>query len=143
MAGQVQNGKAFEYALALQYYSKLQEMGINVELIENAALSVARGYFQGFSTAVQKKYNASAIATLDTMLKIEPGLTNPNTDKDVLKIMLSADGDGADGDVRDVVFKRDKPVWEIGFSAKNNNDAVKHSRLSSVLDFGKSWVGVQ
>ena len=32
--------------------------------------------------------------------------------------------------------------WQIGISAKNNHRAVKHSRLSQRIDFGKKWLGV-
>lgn len=139
---QVKNGKAFEYALAKQYYEYLNSHGINVELVEDDAIVVARNYYNEFSLAKQSRFDISAQATIQTMIKIEPGLTNPNGVNNILKIKLVSDSEGADGDVRDVVFKRDSPVWEIGFSAKNNNDEVKHPRLSSVLDFGNSWVGV-
>lgn len=136
---QVKNGKAFEFALANQYVAKLQTLGVNVQLIENSALEIARGYYQDFDQHSQQKFDVAASSTIDTMLKIEPGLS---VQSGMLKVYLSADGDGANGDVRDVVFQRAKPTWEIGFSAKNNNDAVKHSRLSSKIDFGNSWVGV-
>ena len=139
---QVRNGKAFEFALAKQYYEYLKEMKVNVVLLENDAIRIARNYYNDFSASEKKKFDESASATILTMLKIEPGLTHPNGERNELTISLSADGDGENGDVRDVVFKRSSPVWEIGFSAKNNNDAVKHSRLSSGLDFGYSWVGV-
>ena len=46
---QVRNGKAFEYALAKQYYEYLNNHGINVELIENDAIVVARTYYNEFS----------------------------------------------------------------------------------------------
>jgi hypothetical protein len=141
-ASNVINGKAFEYALATQYYEYLQRNKVNVELVENDAINIARNYYNEFSSSEKKRFDNSALATISTMIKIEPGLTHPNNEEDLLKITLSADGDGIGGDVRDVVFKRESHIWEIGFSAKNNNDAVKHSRLSSVLDFGKSWVGV-
>ena len=139
---QVRNGKAFEYALAKQYYEYLCNEGVNVELLENDAFAVARNYYNGFTSAQKRRFDDSASATINTMIKIEPGLMYPNNNGNVLKIALNSDNDGAEGDVRDVVFKRESPAWEIGFSAKNNNDAVKHSRLSSVLDFGKSWVGI-
>ena len=139
---QVKNGKAFEYALAKQYYEYLRNVGINVELIENDAISVARGYYNELQDSEKNSFDNSATATISTMIKIEPGLTNPTGENNILKIKLISDSEGAEGDVRDVVFKRDSPLWEIGFSAKNNNDAVKHSRLSSVLDFGNSWVDV-
>ena len=76
------------------------------------------------------------------MVKIEPKLVHQSNNRDVLHIMLNEDSDGQSGDVRDVVFQRFHPSWEIGFSAKNNNDAVKHSRLGRALDFGEQWVGV-
>ena len=132
---QVKNGKAFEYALAKQYYEYLRDVGINVQLIENDAIVVARNYYNEFSLVERNRFDNTAQATIQTMIKIEPGLTNPNGVNNILKIKLVADSEGVEGDVRDVVFKRDSPLWEIGFSAKNNNDAVKHSRLSSVLDF--------
>jgi len=37
---------------------------------------------------------------------------------------------------------RSSQKWEIGISAKNNHRAVKHSRLSMSIDFGKKWLGV-
>lgn len=139
---QVKNGKAFEYALAKQYYDYLKNAGVNTELLENDAIAVARNYYNEFPPNEKKRFDDSAFATISTMIRIEPGLTYPNGRGNVLKISLSVDNEGADGDVRDVIFKREAPLWEIGFSAKNNNDAVKHSRLSSVLDFGYSWVNV-
>lgn len=41
--------------------------------------------------------------------------------------------------MRDIVIRRDDIEWEIGLSIKHNHDAVKHSRLSHKLDFGKEW----
>ena len=34
-----------------------------------------------------------------------------------------------------------KKGWNIGLSCKNNHEAVKHSRLSRTIDFGKEWLG--
>jgi len=139
---QVKNGKAFEYALASTYTNKLRDLGINVSLFENSALNVAEGYFMDFPDEVQAQYIEAASQTLDTMVRLEPGLIAQRDESDMLNVCLNDDSKGEIGDVRDVVFSRLSPKWEMGFSAKNNNDAVKHSRLSSVLDFGKSWVGV-
>lgn len=137
---QVKNGKAFEYSLAFQYFTYLKSIGKSVVLVENSALKVARNYYNGFCKSKQNGFDVAAQQTIETMLKIEPGLYAQKNSNDVLSIMLQNDSEGIDGDVRDVVFRRVKPTWEIGFSAKNNNDAVKHSRLSHVLDFGKEWV---
>lgn len=138
---QVKNGKAFEFSLAHQYYSCLQSIGNNVELVENSALKVARDFYNSFPDEKKKEFDIAAKQTIETMLKIEPGLHAQKNCSDKLFISLQNDSEGAVGDVRDVVFRRIKPTWEIGFSAKNNNDAVKHSRLSRVLDFGKEWLG--
>lgn len=138
---QVKNGKAFEYSLAYQYYRHLRSIGKSVNLIEDSAMSVARGFYNELNDAKKQGFDLAAQNTIDSMLKIEPGLYAQKNRDDILSIMLQNDDEGKDGDVRDVVFSRINPSWEIGFSAKNNNDAVKHSRLSHILDFGKEWVG--
>lgn len=138
---QVKNGKAFEFSLAYQYFACLQNMGKAVELVENSALNVARCYYNSFPEKKKEGFDVAARRTIETMLKIEPGLQGQKDSEDKLYISLQNDSEGAAGDVRDVVFRRLNPSWEIGFSAKNNNDAVKHSRLSSTLDFGNEWFG--
>lgn len=137
---QVKNGKAFEYSLAYQYYTYLLSKRKNVELVQNSALKVARDFYNSFSNDKKEDFDVAAIQTIETMLKIEPGMLAQKDASDKLFIALQSDSEGALGDVRDVVFRRITPSWEIGFSAKNNNDAVKHSRLSRILDFGKEWL---
>lgn len=139
---QVKNGKAFEYALAVQYSCYLKENGVNLVLVENAAYEDAKRYYDASVFADRRRFDYCAALTIDTMVRIEPGLTAVGKPNECLQIYINQDNAGENGDVRDVVFQRMKPSWEIGFSAKNNNDAVKHSRLSKVLDFGNSWFGV-
>ena len=139
---QVRNGKAFEFAIAKTYANYLEEHGLNVEFAKNRALQVAQRFYYEFPEETQRKFDNAAYQTIDTMVKIEPKLVNQGNPKDALHIMLNEDSDGQSGDVRDIVFQRFHPSWEIGFSAKNNNDAVKHSRLGRTLDFGKQWVDV-
>ncbi len=139
---QVRNGKAFEFAMAKTYATYLEEQGLQIEFEKNRALQVAQGFYYEFPESIRSKFDNAAYQTIDTMVKIEPKLISQTSMKDVLRIMLNEDSDGQTGDVRDVVFQRFHPSWEIGFSAKNNNDAVKHSRLGRTLDFGKQWVGV-
>lgn len=138
---QVKNGKAFEFSLAYQYYSYLTSIGTNVLMVENSALNVARDFYLSFPKEKRDEFDMAAKQTVETMLRIEPGLLTQKNNSDMLFISLQNDAEGAAGDVRDVVFRRISPSWEIGFSAKNNNDAVKHSRLSRTLDFGKEWLG--
>lgn len=140
---QVKNGKAFEYALAKVYANFVSMQDKAVNLIENEAIKQARGYYSQFSAVEQAKFHEAATQTIETMVRIEPGILAQKNNDDILKIMLNSDMEGQHGDVRDVVFLRNTATWEIGFSAKNNNDAVKHSRLSKVLDFGEKWVGVK
>ncbi len=139
---QVENGKSFEYALAIQYQSYLNRIGLNVCLVENDALKNAKKGWEKQTEESKNRFLAAAKQTIGTMVKIEPGLVTQKNERDVLSIMLQSDQRGEEGDVRDVVFHRVTPSWEIGFSAKNNHEAVKHSRLSHVLDFGKEWLDV-
>ena len=139
---QVKNGKAFEYALAKAYAEYVKEQRRKVVLEESSAMRQARAYYNEFSETEQEKFDVAAYQTIDTMVRIEPGILSQRNDSDILRISINSDSEGESGDVRDVVFQRIRPSWEIGFSAKNNNDAVKHSRLSNQLDFGERWVGV-
>lgn len=139
---QVKNGKAFEYALASEYYNYLRTQKLAVQIVCDASFSKNKSYFDAFSPEEQSRYRASARATIRTMVLIEPGLTAQEFPYDILKIRMAKDSEGQLGDVRDIIFSRELSNWEIGFSAKNNNDAVKHSRLSNQLDFGKDWLGV-
>ena len=75
------------------------------------------------------------------LLDIEPRLSNGISDKDILQLEIVSDKEGQTGDVRDVLAIRSLQKWEIGISAKNNHRAVKHSRLSNDIDFGKKWLG--
>ncbi|MBQ3657897.1 MAG: HaeIII family restriction endonuclease [Bacteroidales bacterium] len=143
MAGtQVRNGKAFEYALATAYGSYLQEQGIFLTVVEDDAYRNAQSFYNSVSFVERKRFDYCAALTIETLVKLEPGLRHIGSNTQMLNIYISPDDAGEHSDVRDIIFKRTNPCWEIGFSAKNNNDAVKHSRLSSVLDFGKSWFGI-
>lgn len=138
---QVRNGKAFEYALAKEYYKYILSEGKKVELVDDDKLRVAKEYYDDFDVRNQELYDLSARASIPTMIKLEPGFLSQASDDDVLYIRLASDQEGVSGDVRDVIFYRPKVGWQLGFSAKNNNDAVKHSRLSMSIDFGDKWMG--
>ncbi len=139
---QITNGKAFEYAIAKVYHDHLNSHGKNAVLVDNEALQQAKRYYDHFNTKGQQMFDLAASQTIETMIKIESGLISQKNEEDILNIYLQKDQEGENGDVRDVVFKRSNSKWEIGFSAKNNNDAVKHSRLGKKLDFGIAWLGI-
>ncbi len=77
-----------------------------------------------------------AKAALKIIERLEPKMSDYTGD---LVISLQTDSKGQEGDVRDVIITIDK--WEIGLSCKHNHEAVKHSRLSDTIDFGKDWFG--
>lgn len=139
---QVRNGKAFEYAIAKMYCEYICQQGRNAVLVENDACAQAKMYYEEFDDVEKQKFDKAASETIETMIKIEPGLMAQKDEEDELKVYLQKDQEGEEGDVRDVVFSRLHPRWEIGFSAKNNNDAVKHSRLGKILDFGEVWLNI-
>lgn len=139
---QTRNGKAFEYALAEQYSCFLKENGVNLLLVKDSAYDDAKRHYDDSSFASRRRFDYCAALTIDTMVRVEPCLLAVGKPDECLRIFINKDSAGEAGDVRDVVFQRVRPSWEIGFSAKNNNDAVKHSRLSKILDFGDSWLGV-
>lgn len=62
---------------------------------------------------------------------------------DELELKIQSDDKGKEGNVRDVLIIRRGIEWEIGLSVKHNHFAVKHSRLSKNLDFGKKWYGIE
>lgn len=139
---QVKNGKAFEFAIAQSYFTYLNSIGINAQLIRDTAFYNAQKSFDTFPDSHKETFVKSAEATIATMMKIEPGFTSQKNDTDILTIRIATDSEGIGGDVRDIIFQRKAANWEIGFSTKNNNDAVKHSRLSNILDFGQKWLDV-
>lgn len=145
MPSQTDNGKAFEYSVAAEYDGHLSSLGLNVSLIRDAAFSIAQSKYNLFKPVEQRRFDTAAKATIPTLLKLEPGLTSPADEKDLLTIRIAPDSAGQLGDVRDIIFKRPFSLenWEIGISAKNNHEAVKHSRLSPTIDFGREWIGTK
>ena len=139
MPSQNEAGKAFEYALLKQSYERISDKH-SASIIENSSFHIAQKCFNLFSKTEQTKYLKAASVAIKHIIELEPRLENPNSSKDVLTLQIVADAAGIKGDVRDVLFIRSTQNWEIGISAKNNNKAVKHSRLSDRIDFGKEWL---
>lgn len=142
MPSQVENGKAFEYAIALAYYDYLKSISVLTWLHEDSSLQNGRRCYEIQEDDKQYEFYLAAQKTIETMVAIEPGLVSAKNSSDFLSIRLASDAEGIIGDVRDVIFSRpnNSMGWEIGISAKNNHDAVKHSRLSPKIDFGNEWM---
>ena len=57
---QVKNGKAFEYAIALEYHRYLRSKDIKVEFLEDKAFKTARSFFNSFDEEQQQLFCLSA-----------------------------------------------------------------------------------
>ena len=138
---QMTTGKSFEYALLTQFEEKLKDK-TNLEVLKNSAFYVSKSCFDSVSQTEKSEYLLSASFAVNFLMDIEPRLSNDIGKNDILQLEILSDHHGESGDVRDVLAIRLLQKWEIGVSAKNNHVAVKHSRLSSRIDFGKKWLGV-
>jgi len=141
MASQTINGKAFEYALLFEFYERLKTI-TSVSTTENEPFNNAKGCFDSFVEQEQDTFRITVSAAINFLIDIEPRLSNGISNEDSLVLEIVSDQAGIAGDVRDILIIRSLQKWEIGISAKNNHRAVKHSRLSLNIDFGKKWLDV-
>lgn len=142
VAKQTINGKAFEYAVLLEFQARLTSLVSVIEIIENEPYNTALNCFNSFIETEQEKFRLIASFAINYLIDIEPRLSNQIDIDDVLQLEIVPDKAGESGDVRDVLALRSSQNWEIGISAKNNHRAVKHSRLSNDIDFGQKWLGL-
>lgn len=132
-------GRAYEYAWMQILYQTLHKLR-KVRIIENSSLAVNARAWSDMDDYMQETFRISANAAINAVLELEPRLSENGEDE--LTLELQKDSEGIRGDVRDIVIRRQKIEWEIGLSIKHNHDAVKHSRLSHKLDFGRDWFGM-
>ena len=130
-------GKAFEYACASEIYDKYKEKNLIV-FERSPQLETAKRSFFNLSKEEQDRYIKGAQAAIKIIDRFEPKLSNDDSN---LYLSLQTDSKGISGDVRDIVCKKGTN-WEIGISCKHNHHAVKHSRLSDRIDFGKEWFDI-
>ncbi|MBM3437161.1 MAG: HaeIII family restriction endonuclease [Bacteroidetes bacterium] len=141
MPTQTEAGKAFEFALLIQFFNHLNGV-CNIRISKDESYQNALECFDLFSSSSQNKYLKAADAAVHHILELEPRLADPINENDTLVLEIAPDSAGIRGDVRDILFLRSSQNWEIGISAKNNHKAVKHSRLSENIDFGREWVNI-
>lgn len=142
VAKQTINGKAFEYAVLLEFQARLTSLVSVIEIIENEPYNTALNCFNSFIETEQEKFRLIASFAINYLIDLEPRLSNQIDIGDILQLEIVPDKAGESGDVRDVLALRSSQNWEIGISAKNNHRAVKHSRLSNDIDFGQKWLGL-
>ena len=142
----VRNGLAFEYAIIQEYVSYFKEHGMLYKINEDKAYADAKSKYEsckkkGGDLAVEG-FHLAAKSSVELLVAIEPGLCAPTSDNDFILITRMPDVRGEEGDVRDIVFERKAHNWQCGISAKNNNNFIKHPRLSNAkdnADFLKKW----
>lgn len=138
--GQTKKGKAFEYACLSAFEQWLSKKGIAWEEQKSKALKTAEEFYMQLDKDTRCQMSVAATAAVKMLERLEPNLTDKE-EKGVLLLRIQEDAKGIAGDVRDIVCERKETNWEIGFSCKHNHMAVKHSRLSYTIDFGKQWFG--
>ena len=121
-------GKAYEYAIA-KILSQVTGRGLRVDV----ALQGVKRRYDALDNETRHRMDISAREVARFLAAREGRMR----DADV--VYLNEDMAGRSGDVRDVVAKC--KGGDVGISAKHNSDAVKHSRLSDKIDFGKKWGG--
>ena len=145
MATQVNNGRAFEFAVAQHLARHFCHYGSVKFVIDNEYDKCRKCYEMQLESEKQRYLNA-AISLMDKFYRLEPGLSCPKSVYDVLYIRLLPDSVAKFGDPRDIqLYRLDEKnkkqiAWEVGFSAKNNHEAVKNPRISPTRDFGRAWL---
>lgn len=137
---QTANGKAFEYACVISLHNSLSRYGL-VEIEDSPQLKTAQSLYEAADNSMRIALDKAANAAVRVVKRLEPQLWNPNNNEPLF-LSIQPDSAGIKGDVRDVLCLRKQNGWEIGFSCKHNHHAVKHSRLSDTIDFGKEWIGI-
>ncbi len=136
------NGRAFEYACITALKAEIEKLrGTNSAIIEdNSSLKAAKHAWDNTDSEYHKTILKAAEAMACKIPELEPMISE--TDDEVILLRLQKDEAGENGDVRDIVIVRGTSGWEIGLSVKHNHFAVKHSRLSTSIDFGEKWYGI-
>ena len=132
-------GRAYEYAWITTLENVLQEIR-KTRIVSNSSLYANKRAWSVMSIDMQELFKNSAEAAVNNILELEPLMSEDTEDE--LLLEFQKDEEGTKGDVRDIVVKRNDIKWEIGLSIKHNHEAVKHSRLSHVLDFGQEWFNI-
>ena len=132
-------GRAYEYAWITALFEMLDPIR-KTGIVCNSSLDANKRAWNAVSQDKRDLFTISANAAVDAVLELEPRMEEDNGD--TLLLEFQKDEAGESGDVRDIVIRRDTIEWEVGLSIKHNHAAVKHSRLSHMLDFGSEWYGI-
>lgn len=131
-------GKAYEYACILALKEIITQYR-TVEIIENESFKIAKErYEKEISVQNREEMLLSAKSGTMAIIDMEPRIIEVG--KEPITISLQPDTVATRlGDIRDILIIRRAIEWEIGISVKHNHSALKHSRLSPHIDFGRIW----
>lgn len=132
-------GRAFEYACIRNLETEISKIR-PCSLVKNSSFCAAEQSWNTLSESDKRIYHISSLSAVAQIFNLEPRIAESTSD--LLELLIQPDAKGEEGDVRDILIIRQAITWEIGLSLKHNHFAVKHSRLSSHLDFGNSWYGI-
>ncbi|MDD6055665.1 MAG: HaeIII family restriction endonuclease [Helicobacteraceae bacterium] len=133
------NGRAFEFALILAIFKTIKKHRQNVILDKQLGFEAAKRAWEASDLNLQNQLKMASLSICESLFNLEPLMLDGS---DILELSIQEDKKGESGDVRDILIKREKISWIIGLSAKHNHFALKHSRLSRNLDFGKKWLNI-
>jgi len=128
-------GRAYEYVIINRLYEYISEYR-RANIIKNSSYEAAKKAYSEISSQLKEILPLSADAAIAKLYELEPLIFEDN---DEVELRIQKDGEGEEGDVRDILIVRSAIGWEIGLSIKHNHFAVKHSRLSTTIDFGQKW----
>ena len=132
-------GRAYEFSYLITLFEEISKVR-PAKIEENNSYFAAERAWNTLTESEKTMYKISALAGVNTIFDLEPLILDDSDDE--LELKIQSDDKGKEGDVRDVLIIRRGIEWEIGLSVKHNHFAVKHSRLSKNLDFGKKWYGI-
>lgn len=133
------NGRAFEFITLNVLNEEINKIR-KAKILHNSSYEAAQSAWNQIPEQLQNNLRLSAIAAVYTIFDMEPLILD--IDDNIVELNIQVDDEGKKGDVRDILISRNNIQWVIGLSLKHNHFAVKHSRLSYKLDFGKEWFGV-
>lgn len=133
-------GRAYEFAYLNILHEEISKYRLS-KIEKNSSYEAAEKAWNTLEESEKDMYKLSALAGANAILELEPLILDDGDDE--LELKIQADEKGKEGDVRDVLIIRRNIEWEIGLSVKHNHFAVKHSRMSKNLDFGRKWYGIE
>ena len=128
MAGEAESGMAFEYAFAQTLSEHIQN-----DIVETQYKNKAADAFARQNKKIQENMLRAASRAVSFLVENDKKIKMPDA---CIKMQPSDSTD-----VRDILVENSTNET-IGFSLKHHHSAVKHSRLSDKIDFGKQWMGV-